>query len=178
MRKNLRLSLAGIIPRYNHACAVLKPLTQQLDLEKYYDIYDVSDVDFSDAMLGYSDTEFEDLDSLRVLKILAARFHTARKIFLCCLMALDANGGKSDYPRWRTAVMEIRELSAMTSDLEQRLRGILSEEESKTHWNDRTMLALTLTRFPCSSDPKITSHANPRAMASPTSETKLSFVWH
>jgi hypothetical protein len=99
-------------------------------LEKYYDIYDISDVDFDEALLGYSDTEFEDPDSLRVLKILAARFHTTRKAFLCCLMALNADGGKPDFVRWGTAIDEIHGIGTVTSATEDRLRRILTEEES------------------------------------------------
>lgn len=102
-----------------------------MDLEKYYDIYDISDIDVSEAMLGYSEGEFEDQESLRVLKILAARFHTTRKIFLCCLMALDATGGKSDISRWRAAVDEIQGLAVVTTEAEKRLHNILSEEESR-----------------------------------------------
>ena len=131
LRKVLRMCFADVIPRYNQACLTLKPLTEQLDLEKYYDIYDINDIDFSEAMFGYSEAEFEDPDSLRVLKILAARLHTIRKIFLCCLMALDATGGKTDFPRWRTAADEIQELTLKTSAAEVRLRTTFSEEESK-----------------------------------------------
>jgi Mysoin-binding motif of peroxisomes len=120
-----------VIPRYIQACAVLKPFAEELDLEKYFDIYDISDTDFLEAMLGYSDTEFDDIESVRVLKILAARFHTARKIFMCCLMALDAHGGKPDFLRWSSAVDEIRGTRAVTDEAEVRLREILTEEESK-----------------------------------------------
>jgi hypothetical protein len=101
-----------------------------MDLEKYYDIYDVSDTDFSEAMLGYSEGEFDDAESVRVLKILAARFHTTRKIFLCCLMALDAHGGRPDVIRWSTAIDIIHGAIAVTVEAEERLRRILSEEES------------------------------------------------
>ena len=103
-----------------------------MDLEKYLDIYDVGNIDFSEAMAGYSETEFDDIESLRVLKILAARLHTARKIFLCCLMALDAHGGKPDFLRWSTAVDEIHGVSVVTEEAEHRLREILTEEESKS----------------------------------------------
>ncbi|KAH8792404.1 Mysoin-binding motif of peroxisomes-domain-containing protein [Hyaloscypha finlandica] len=130
LRKALRLCFADVIPRYNQAYIVLKPFAEEMDLEKYFDIYDVSDTDFSEAMLEYSETEFDDIESVRVLKILAARFHTARKIFLCCLMALDAHGGKPDFLRWSNAVDEIRIVSAITNEAELRLREILSEEES------------------------------------------------
>jgi hypothetical protein len=102
-----------------------------MDLEKYYDIYDISDTDFSEAMLSHSNTEFEDPESLRVLKILAARFYTIRKIFLCCLLALDAHGDKPDFLRWSTAVDEIHRLWAVTGEAEERLHQILSEEESE-----------------------------------------------
>ena len=109
---------------------MLKPFTEEMDLEKYYDIYDISDTDFTDAMLGYSESEFEDLESVRVLKILASRFFMSRKIVLCCLMALDANGGKPDFLRWSTAVDEIHGVATATIDAEERLHRILSEEES------------------------------------------------
>ena len=99
-------------------------------MEKYYDIYDISDVDFDEALLGYSDTEFEDPESMRVLKILAARFHTTRKAFLCCLMALNADGGKPDFLRWSTAIDEIHGVGTVTGAAEDRLRRILTEEES------------------------------------------------
>jgi hypothetical protein len=131
LRKALRFGFAGVIPRYNQACIILKSFAEELDLEKYLDIYDVSDTDFSEAMSGYSETEFDDKESVRVLKILAARLHTSRKIFLCCLMALNANGGKPDFLRWNTAVGEIHGVSVITDDAEHRLREILTEEESK-----------------------------------------------
>lgn len=67
---------------------------------------------------------------MRVLKILAARFQTVRKFFLCCLLALNANGGKPDFLRWSAAIDEIHSVCVVTSDAEDRLRRILSEEES------------------------------------------------
>jgi hypothetical protein len=103
-----------------------------MNLDKYYDVYDISDMDFSEAMLGYSGNEFEDQESVRVLKILAARFHTIRKVFLCCLLAFDADGGKPDFHRWSVAVDELHALNFITVDAEIRLRSILSEEESKS----------------------------------------------
>ncbi|KUJ24081.1 uncharacterized protein LY89DRAFT_679325 [Mollisia scopiformis] len=130
LRKQLRLCFAIVIPRYHQGCAILKPFAEEMDLEKYFDIYDISDSDFTEAMAGFSENEIEDAESLRVLKILAARFDITRKIFLCCLMALDADGGKPDFVRWTTAVDEIQGLAAVTSEAEDRLLRILGEEES------------------------------------------------
>ncbi|KAI9651199.1 hypothetical protein NHQ30_001236 [Ciborinia camelliae] len=130
LRKILRISFANIIPRYIQACNLLKPLAEEMDLDKYYDVYDISDLDYSEAMLGYKEGEFEDEDSVRVLKIFAARFHTIRKIFLCCLLAFDAHGGKPDFHRWGLAVDELHTLCYVTSEAEDKLRRILGEEES------------------------------------------------
>jgi hypothetical protein len=143
-----------------------------MDLEKYYDIYDVSDVDFDEAMLGYSDSEFEDAESLRVLKILGGRFHTTRKVFLCCLMALDAHGGKPDFLRWGTAIDEIHGVFAVTATAAERLRLILTEEES-TFPSNFFFCFLTFDRFPCTSNTKNTPDSRPRTMASSTSKTQL-----
>jgi hypothetical protein len=68
---------------------------------------------------------------LRVLKILVARLHIIRKVFLCCLLALEADGGKPDFLRWSSAVDEINALASVTGEAEERLRRILGEEECK-----------------------------------------------
>lgn len=125
------MSFTDMLPCYKQACETLEQFTEELDLEKYHDIYDISSSDHDDAMLGYNADEFDDFDSLRVLKILAARFHIMRKILLCCLMALEAKSGGPDFQRWSTAVDTIRGVTAVTGTAEDRLRRILVEEESK-----------------------------------------------
>jgi hypothetical protein len=129
LRKTLHGCFTYLIPRYNQAVITLKPLAEQVDLEKYYDIYDINELDLQEASLGCEESEFDDKESLRVLKILAARLHTIRKVFLCCLLALDADGGKPDFARWSTAVDEIHAVGLVTGVAEERLRRILSEEE-------------------------------------------------
>jgi len=126
-----------------------------MDLEKYYDIYDISDTDFTEAMLGYSDSEFEDPESVRVLKILTSRFFMSRKIVLCCLMALDANGGKPDFHRWSTAVDEIQGITSSTAEVEGRLHRILSEEESLYPSQQLILLMLTFPGFAIPVTPKL-----------------------
>ncbi|KAL3424790.1 proliferating cell nuclear antigen [Phlyctema vagabunda] len=130
LRRTIRLSFVDMLPRYKEAFHALQPYTEPMDLEKYYDVYDISDLDFSEAMVDYTDIAFEDEDSLRVLKILAARLHTLRKVFLSCLLALDAHGGKPDFVRWSTAVDEVHATCIVTRKAEERLRSILSEEET------------------------------------------------
>lgn len=131
LRKALKACFADVIPAYDQTMLVVKGFSEQLDLEKYYDIYDISDFDMSDAKLGFKENEFDDPESLRTLKILAARFHTIRKMFLCALLALDASGDSSDLLRWTTTVEAVRTLNTVTQTAFERLRRLLSEEECK-----------------------------------------------
>ncbi|KAK3383742.1 Mysoin-binding motif of peroxisomes-domain-containing protein [Lasiosphaeria ovina] len=130
LRKALRARLADMIQNYTQVSSVFKGFSEQLDLDKFYDIYDISDFDMSDALQGFSESEFEDSESLRVLKIAAARFHTIRKILLCALLAFEASGDNTDFLRWSTAVEGLRTLNEVTKDCFERLRHILSEEET------------------------------------------------
>ncbi|KAF7557860.1 hypothetical protein G7046_g5945 [Stylonectria norvegica] len=130
LRKALRRSFAEVLQTYNQVCTVVKGFAEQTDLEKYYDIYDISDFDMSDALRGFSEEEFDDVESLRTLKILAARFFTVRKLFLCVLLALDASGDANDLLRWTTAVEALRSLNESTKTVYERLQTILGEEES------------------------------------------------
>ncbi|KAL3962046.1 hypothetical protein ACCO45_003569 [Purpureocillium lilacinum] len=115
---------------YNHISSVVRAFSEQTELEKYYDMYDVTDLDMSDALQGFSEDEFDDPESLRTLKILAARFHTTRKMLLCALLAFDANGESTDLLRWSTAVESLRSLNKTTKESYLKMQSILSEEES------------------------------------------------
>src|SRR5438045_8177308 len=123
--------MVELLPLLNQAVSVLLPLADEISLEKYYDVYDINEQDIRDARLAYTELEFEDNESLRVLKILVARFHTLRKAFLFCLLALEADGGKPDFLRWGTAVDEIHIISSFVGDSEERMRQILTEEQCK-----------------------------------------------
>ncbi|KAB5580490.1 Mysoin-binding motif of peroxisomes-domain-containing protein [Coniochaeta sp. 2T2.1] len=129
LRKVLRTQFAEMIEKYNQVAAVVRGFSEQLDLEKYYDVYDISDFDMTDALQGFSESEFEDPESLRTLKIAAARFHTIRKLFLCALLALPADGDDSDYLRWSTAVEGLRTLNQTTGASYEKLKSILTEQE-------------------------------------------------
>ena len=130
IRRALLRTLKNILPRTQEAYRALQPLADPSSLDKYYDVYDVSDADMQEALLGYSENEFEDIESLRALKILTSRFVTLRKMLLCCLLALGADGGKDDFTRWRTALDETKKLSEVTTEGEVQMRCVLEQEES------------------------------------------------
>ncbi|OBT73910.1 hypothetical protein VF21_08256 [Pseudogymnoascus sp. 05NY08] len=130
LRRALFDSAIDLMRRYHQGYLALQPLTEPLNLEKYYDIYDITTIDMQEALTEYTKDEFEDYESLRVLKILISRFVTLRKLFLCCLLALEADGGKEDFTRWRTALDEIKGLSDIASTADSRVRSVFEQEES------------------------------------------------
>jgi len=120
-----------MIQNYIQISNVIKGFSEQLDLEKYHDVYDVSDFDMQDALQGFTDGEFEDPESLRVLRIAAARFHTIRKILLCAMLALEATGDNSDFLRWSAAVEGLRSLNDIIGSCYEKICSILSEDEGE-----------------------------------------------
>lgn len=132
LRKALKTSFTYLLGSYKETCNSVQGLSEQTDLEKYYDIYDITDFDISDTLRISDDTEFDDPESLRTLKIVAARFHTTRKMFLCALLAFDANGDDSDLQRWTAAVEALQKLNAATVHAYESLQTVLGEEEGKS----------------------------------------------
>ncbi|KAG9250023.1 Mysoin-binding motif of peroxisomes-domain-containing protein [Emericellopsis atlantica] len=130
LRKALRSTIADVLKTYIQVSTVVRGFAEQTNLEKYLDIYEISDFDISDANRGFDEEEFDDPESLRTLKIAASRFHIIRKVFLCSLLALDANGESSDLMRWTTAVEALRSLNDSTKASMVKLRDLLHEEES------------------------------------------------
>ncbi|KAL2270078.1 hypothetical protein VTJ83DRAFT_2262 [Remersonia thermophila] len=130
LRKELKAQFSEMIDNYIQASTAIKGFAEQVDLEKYHDIYDISDFDMQDAMRGFTDDEFDDPEALRSLKIAAARFHIIRKLLLCALLAYEAAGDNNDYLRWSVAVEGLKTLNEVTSQSFQAVSRILSEEET------------------------------------------------
>ncbi|KAM3444809.1 hypothetical protein NHJ13734_000999 [Beauveria thailandica] len=130
LRKVLKARLAEVLQQYDRLAAPIQGFSEQTELEKYYDMYDISDFDIQDARQGYNENEFEDSESLRTLKILAARFYTERKMLLCAMLALDASGERNDLLRWTAAVEALQELNKTTKAAYKNIQDILSEEQS------------------------------------------------
>jgi hypothetical protein len=165
------------IPPHNRACISLRHLVQETDLEKFYDIYDLQLADLEEAELGIEPSEdLGDLESLKALKTLLHRLHTTRRVFLCSLLAIDANGGYSDYTRWGLAVEQLRSLGNLIAELAGELRKILAEQERWWQSNHFTRLPrLTWTRIlnPINSDCHCTTISGGRKVQGSVAETKF-----
>lgn len=108
----------------------LRRLADANDLEKYYDIYDISPAELSAAGVS-PEQESEDRYSLRSLRNFFTRFYMTRKAILCCLLSLGADGEESDITRWGTAIEEMQNLVAATATSTKRLADILNEQDRK-----------------------------------------------
>ncbi|KAF2634983.1 hypothetical protein P280DRAFT_474272 [Massarina eburnea CBS 473.64] len=129
LRKSLRTAFAETVPVFTEQCEVLKQLIEEDDLEKYLDVYDVSNPDLQDAAQGYSDSEFEDAETLKVLRVLQYRLSILRRVYLCSLLALNADGGKPDFSRWAAVVDSLLTLAAATGVWSEKFNRVLAEEE-------------------------------------------------
>jgi hypothetical protein len=98
-------------------------------LEKYLDVYEISNPDLQEAAQGYSEAEFEDAETLKSLRILQYRLSTLRRVYLCSLLALEADGGKPDFARWSTVVDSMQCVARPAGLWSEKLNSILAEEE-------------------------------------------------
>ncbi|RAH70704.1 proliferating cell nuclear antigen [Aspergillus aculeatinus CBS 121060] len=132
LRRTVSESFHSMLGRYLQAQQTLQPLTDDANLAKYYDIYDISEEELVEAQGLYQDRATEDQYSLRALRTLFGRLYVVRKSILCCLLALGADGGGSDIARWTTAVEQMRELASVTGENTHKMTSILNEEDTDT----------------------------------------------
>ncbi|KAK4954711.1 hypothetical protein LTR66_013537 [Elasticomyces elasticus] len=132
LRKALYKSYVVSIPVFTTACATLRPLLDEDDLERYLEIYDLRHQDINEALVERTECESEDTESLKTLRLHHFRLSTLRRTALCSLLALEADGAKSDFARWRIAVDTMESLSAVAVTAAEKLGKILSETEHFT----------------------------------------------
>lgn len=131
LRKSLYKAYSTIIPSCIGTCDTLRSLIDQDDLEKYFEIYDINTQDAKEATgpepLSVLDDDGESLKSLRVLSYRAT---VLRRVMLCSLMALEADGGKPDFYRWRLANDAMIKESEAVCTLAEMLQQCLADMEN------------------------------------------------
>ncbi|KAJ5106315.1 hypothetical protein N7456_002990 [Penicillium angulare] len=129
LRRAVSECFLSMLKRYISSQNTLRPLTDDTNLAKYYDIYDIALEDVENLESALLQQHLDDQYSLRSLRDLFGKLYTARKSVLCCLLALSADGGGSDIARWSSAVEEMRELAAVTGTSMTKMANILNEED-------------------------------------------------
>ncbi|PWY82848.1 proliferating cell nuclear antigen [Aspergillus heteromorphus CBS 117.55] len=129
LRRTVSESFYFMLGRYIQAQHALRPLTDDANRAKYYDIYDISEKELAEAEAAFDERATEDQYSLRSLRTLFGRLYIVRKSILCCLLALGADGGGSDIARWTAAVEQMRDLAHVTGGNIHKMTNILNEED-------------------------------------------------
>ena len=131
LRRTIHKTLITMFSPYFEANQTLKPHAVELDLEKYYDIYEISRTDMEDteSVATLDSSNIGHASTLQDLKIGLQRLHTLRKLFLCTLLALSADGSKSDLQSWLCASNAMTHVSSLTAKMTCNIDEIMEEEE-------------------------------------------------
>lgn len=132
LRRTIKAAYATCIPVIEDSCVRLRHLITEDDLEKYLDVYEIGPQDVQEAIIGFQADEFEDNESLKALRMWQYRFSVLRKVFLCSLLSLEADGGRPDFGRWKTAVEHMERVATVTGESAEKVNLILQEEEQFT----------------------------------------------
>ncbi|CAF9909272.1 MAG: hypothetical protein ALECFALPRED_005438 [Alectoria fallacina] len=134
LRRTIHRTLISMFSPYYRVYQSLKPFAATIDLDKYYDIYEISRTDLGDAELvaNVEAAEIEEADTLQDLKVGLQKLHIVRKLVLCTLLALDADGSKSDFRRWSVAVEMMSTVSSLTARSLLNIDEVMGEEEDFT----------------------------------------------
>ena len=135
VRQTLRKSLDTLFAPYYHAFKILKPHAFDVDVEKYFDVYEISRIDVEDAevIAAANPSESDGPNSLQDLKLSLQKLHVVRKMFLCTLLALNADGGKADFSVWSTASDAMQGLADLSNSVVCGLDEVLGEEEGRSN---------------------------------------------
>ncbi|KAL8963609.1 MAG: hypothetical protein Q9193_000152 [Seirophora villosa] len=133
LRSALQRLLISLPVTYYRAFDQVKLMAVEADLEKYYDIYEISKSEVLEAE-GTKDVATSDPseETLRAFKMNSHKMHSARKLFLCSLLALSADGGNVDFAKWSTATRVMSTLSVETSKALQEVDEILGAGEGRS----------------------------------------------
>ncbi|KAF2088359.1 hypothetical protein K490DRAFT_56355 [Saccharata proteae CBS 121410] len=126
LRRSLHSLFAAVLPPYAEAVETLRALVDEDDLDRYFDVYDITPQDAQEAALGYTEGEFEDAETLKSLRIWQFRLVTLRRAYLCSLLAVEADG-----ERLRAQVRNMSSLSQGIRGLQAKMQ-LLREESNKS----------------------------------------------
>jgi hypothetical protein len=118
-----------LIP-YLRACNVLRSLVEELDLEKYFEIYEISQSDLHDIALEEVGPKSEDLENLKSLKGSCIDY-TLLGRSSCALSGLGRRRWEARLRKVGIAVDGMQRLASITVGCTEKLNNILGEEERK-----------------------------------------------
>lgn len=129
LRSELVTTLTLLITLYVESHNALQSFVVQQDLQRYHDIYDISLVEYSEAIRIANESTEDAKSALKELRF-ALRLHAiARKVFLCDLLTLRMTHGWHRVRQWRSVLNIIREIEEETLSRQRIIATKLNDEE-------------------------------------------------
>ena len=133
LRSQLASSLQTIQGGYVAAHAALRSLSNAGDVNKYHEIYDISEQDAREAS-SHSRLELTDEEtSLKSLRYHLRRTFFARQLVLCDLLAVSPQLESDDVENWRTVLRQTSDLAEVLHNARATMSISLTREDEK-HW--------------------------------------------
>nr|POF19994.1 hypothetical protein CFP56_52243 [Quercus suber] len=128
LRKALHKAYATAIPTCIDAYSSLKTLVDEDDIDRYFEVYDINAEDVREASGDDALTVLDDdPESLKSLRLLSYKESVLRRAVLCALMAIEADGGKPDFSKWRTATQVMQTINTCIAGSAGKLQTMLDE---------------------------------------------------
>ena len=127
-------TLPSLTSTYRQEWERLKPLAAAIDIDKYYDLYEIShtDVQEAEAVSAVTLDADVDLDTLKALRSGLQHLHLIRKLYLCSLLALNSDAEGSNMSVWAVATESMSSLASKTLQSTEKIEKFLTEEECKS----------------------------------------------
>lgn len=128
LRHALRLALDELVVSHIEAYKSLHSSANPANLERYFDMYEISRSDLADTTESIDLQANEDSESLRMLKFDLHRLFLSRRIFLCSILALDADR-TAPFLDWGLVTEIMEDISTRNGSAATSLDNILDEEQ-------------------------------------------------
>lgn len=135
LRHQLSRSLEAVQSGYVAAHESLRSLADAGDLNKYHEIYDISEQDLREVFLQPGPEAVDEGISLKTLRYHLRQAFLARQLILCDLLAVSPQLESSGVENWRTIVQQVSVLVELLHESTAALSTTLTREDEK-HWGD------------------------------------------
>ena len=135
LRSQLARSLQAVHDGYVAAHESLRSLASAGDVNKYHEIYDISEQDVREVSSYPRPEGMDDGTSLKILRYHFRRAFLARQLVLCDLLAVSPQLESDDVKNWHDVLQQVSNLAALVHDATGAMSTSLTREDEK-HWGD------------------------------------------
>jgi hypothetical protein len=135
LRHQLAHGLQAVEDGYIAAHESLKSLATAGDVNKYHEIYDVSEQDIQEMSSHIRPEALDEGASLKALRCCLRRMFLARQLVLCDLLAISPQLEGDDIEKWRTVLQQVSILAELLHNEAAALSTSLTKEDER-HWGE------------------------------------------